>query len=389
MRACVFLPLLTAACLAACAAPGAEDEAAPKETVAPVVVIGATASPSAALPPETETAAKTADMPQSTPEPKPTPSLSVTTGRALDPARPFQPVLAVIDNAPAARPQTGLMQADIIYEISLDRTDHATRLIALFSDQDPARVGPVADARIPFFYLQREWNAMMIYLGYPADEGYPVYDQSLVDIPAAYSQGTARFFLLDKTVSSDPAYTQFCRLAEMKSELYGTTDVAAGRARFAFKTGVIAANSKPFIKVGLPFTSSDYAKTEFAYNADDNMLYRYERNSKGTLVQTKTLTPSETGAVTASEPLRVQNLIVQYVKYEDMTGPYRNAALISNGKCDYFINGRHAAGTWSRAGVDEPTVYQLRDGSRLTLEPGTTWIALQTLQRDVKVQYVA
>lgn len=387
--------MLLAACLSACSlrvpinALGAANAAGedPDATVKPVLVVEpaalSTASPSSTSVP-TASDAPSEETPQNTPVL--TPNISVTTGRMLALERRYQPVLAVIGNEPKVRPQTGLMQADIIYEISLDRTDHGTRLLALFSDQDPVRTGPIRDARFPFFDLQREWNAMMVYDGYPADPGYPMFDQTTISIPAAYTEATAPYFVSDKTVTSEPVNTQFCKLSEMRDALYGQTSVTSAGTRFLFKAGVIPANSKPFDKVGIPFTSSDFAKAEFVYHADDNMLYRLERNSKGTLVQTKTLTPSADGATLASEPLRVQNLIIQYVKYEDMVGGiYRNASLVSNGKCDYFINGRYAAGLWSRAGISEPTIYVLRDGTPLTLEPGTTWIAFQSLQRDAKV----
>ena len=390
--------LLTAACLCVCFAACAERPSASdvpdtdvQSTDAPVVIVDATAS--APLPGgETTPASEALPSGDATPEPPadtpaPTPNISVTTGRALPIDRPFQPVLAVVGNAPQVRPQTGLLDADIIYELSLDRTDHATRLLALYADKDPIRVGPIQDARIYFFDLRREWDAMLVYDEYPADAGYPVYDLSTVNFPAAYTESTAQYFVQDKTVSDDPANTLFCKLSEMRGTLYGVASVPASGARFSFRSGVRPENAKAFTKVGIPFTSSDYAKVEFVYQQDDNLLYRYERNSKGTLVQTKTLTVSSNGAAMASVPLCVQNLIVQYVKYEDLPGPYRSASLISNGKCDYFINGRYSAGRWSRASLGDPTVYTLRDGSPLVLEPGTTWIVFQSLHSDVKIQY--
>ncbi len=390
--------LLAAACLAACGGPdgGApEAEAVQRATTVPVVVIDATATPpDGARDADSAEADRAADAaeggaPEQTPEdtPAPTPIISVTTGRTLPSDKRFQPVLAVIGNAPQTRPQTGLMRADIIYELSMDRTDHSTRLIALFSDNVPARVGPIQDARFYFFDLRREWDAMLVYDGYPKEEGYPVYDPGTIDFPAAYSDATAQYFVQDRTVGSEPENTLFCKLSEMQRAIYGTSGIPASSARFQFQPGVLHNNAKPIVKVGVPFTSSDYARVEFVYNPEDNMLYRYERNSKGTLVATKTLTPAADGASVASEPLRVQNLIVQYVKYEDMFSPYRSASLISNGNCDYFVNGRHSAGRWSRASLGEPTVYQMRDGSPLVLEPGTTWIVFHTLQRDLKIQY--
>lgn len=72
----------------------------------------------------------------------PTASAPLTGLPARDPAVLARPVAAVkVDNAAEARPQTGLDQADIVFE---ERADAGlTRLVALFHSVDPGTVGPV------------------------------------------------------------------------------------------------------------------------------------------------------------------------------------------------------------------------------------------------------
>lgn len=326
---------------------------------------------------------------ETTPEPTNTPDpYSKTTGRLLTDGKVYQPVLVVIGNAPQTRPQTGLMQADIIYEFSLDRTDNQTRFVALYSDQYPLQVGPVQDSRCYFSDLQREWDGMFVFDGYPDAKGYPAFEEGNVTIPAVYSQDTKHFFLQDRTVSSLPENTLFCHLDEMTSALYGKYSPSATNGRFAFTTSIRYAYGKAIEKVGLPFMGSDKAKIEFVYNGDDNRLYRYERNSKDALVACKTLTIREDGTI-VSEPVSVQNLIVQYVRYTNLTDTYRGAVLTGTGKCDYFINGQYIAGSWKRESLSEPTQYLLKDGSELILEPGSTWIAMHTGLKDIKIRYAA
>ena len=77
--------------------------------------------------------------------------------------------------------------------------------------------------------------------------------------------------------------------------------------------------------------------------------------------------------------MNVQNLIVQYVNYGSVKGDTkhrRTCDLVGEGKCDYFINGQHVTGTWSRPTADDYTQYLLDDGSLVILEPGSTWIAV-------------
>ena len=311
---------------------------------------------------------------------------SLTTGLRLSGA-PRPPVLAVIGNAPNVRPQTGLMQADIIYEFVLDRGDTTTRLVALYSDEYPALAGPIQSARIYFFDLQRKYEGMMVYNGYPEEAGYPQFNEAEIDIPAAYSDELRYLFTRDTTVNGEQSNTLFCRIDELGDALYGAGGPAL-QPRFRFDEDVAYAGAKPFKKVGLSFSGKDTGKIEFVYNGEENMLYRYERNSKGALVLSKTLTVAQDGAQ-KSEPVRVQNLIVQYVKYTPISDAYYSAALIGSGACDYFIGGKYTPGYWRRDALNGTTAYYLRDGSPLALFPGTTWIAMHSDQRQIKIQYGA
>ena len=310
---------------------------------------------------------------------------SLTTGRLLPSGVQRPPVLAVIGNAPRTRPQTGLMQADILYEFVLDRGDTTTRLVALYSDEYPTLAGPITSARIYFFDLQREYGCMMVYDGYPDEPNYPRFNESTIDIPAAYSNELRYLFTRDTTVSSLQENTLFCRIDELAGALYG----AGGPAllpRFTFDRDAAWDGAKRFTRVGLSFSGKDTGKAEFVYDGRDNLLYRYERNSKGTLAESRTLTADRNGAL-QSEPVCVQNLIVQYIPYAPLSDTYYMTELLGSGRCDYFINGLHTPGYWRRETLDGVTSYYLRDGSPLVLVPGTTWIALHSDQRQIKIQH--
>ncbi|MGH9004055.1 MAG: DUF3048 domain-containing protein, partial [Acidimicrobiia bacterium] len=68
------------------------------------------------------------------------------TGLPMDPGRAGRPVLVVkIDNAPKARPQVGLNQADVIFEEGVE--GGITRFAVLFHSKDTDLVGPVRSAR--------------------------------------------------------------------------------------------------------------------------------------------------------------------------------------------------------------------------------------------------
>lgn len=79
------------------------------------------------------------------PEPQPRPTFPLTGLPASDEAARQRPVLAAkIDNAPGARPQTGIRYADVVM---VELVESATRFIAMFHSTDPGRFGPVRSGR--------------------------------------------------------------------------------------------------------------------------------------------------------------------------------------------------------------------------------------------------
>ena len=139
--------------------------------------------------------------------------------------------------------------------------------------------------------------------------------------------------------------------------------------------GITYENGTPFTKVTLPFDNNkDPNWIQFTYDPQTNRLLRFE---SGEASMVRTLTDHGDSYIT--EQMNVQNLIVQYTNYgsvEDDDKHRRSCEMIGTGKCDYFINGEHVTGTWSRPTAEDYTSYLLDDGSLVTLEPGNTWIAV-------------
>src|SRR5690625_1852552 len=69
----------------------------------------------------------------------------------------------MINNHPAARPQSGLSKADIVFEILAEGS--TTRFLALFHSELPDVVGPVRSAREYYFELAKDYNAVYVYHG--------------------------------------------------------------------------------------------------------------------------------------------------------------------------------------------------------------------------------
>jgi hypothetical protein len=320
-------------------------------------------------------------------EETPAPSISATTGRILSEDAVYRPVLIVIDNAAQSRPQTGLMLADVVYEIPLDRTDHATRYLAVFSDEIPRCAGPVRDSRAYLADVAAEWGGLYVSAGDPENipDGYSMLQDAGLELSVKNEGDAAPFFYTDKTVTAIEEHTVFFKALEYADAYYD--DSGAVRAeRFLFESNVYYEKGKAFESVGIPFTSSDAERVVFTYDENTNLMTRSDKNSKNVLGVSKTLTPADNVLGYENEPISVQNLIVQYVRISSFDTTFRTIAVTGSGDCEYFINGQHVIGTWSRPTIDDTTTYQLYDGTIIRLEPGNTWIEMMPVSHKISVR---
>ena len=66
----------------------------------------------------------------------------------------------MVNNHAKARPQTGLSQADIVFEILAEGP--ITRFLALFQSELPEEIGPVRSAREYYFELAEDYGAIYL-----------------------------------------------------------------------------------------------------------------------------------------------------------------------------------------------------------------------------------
>jgi hypothetical protein len=115
---------------------------------------------------------QTADSPAASPSPTPTPRPfpsptpviyhSPLTGEQV-PSPPPRPIAVQIDNAPAARPQIGLVDADLVYETPTEA--QLTRFTAFYQTRQPDVVGPDRSARLVDLQVIPAHDAILAFSG--------------------------------------------------------------------------------------------------------------------------------------------------------------------------------------------------------------------------------
>lgn len=105
--------------------------------------------------------------------------LQAINGLLVDPSKAGRPFAVVIENHPDARPQSGLSQADIVYEALAE--GGITRFLAVFQTQNVKNIGPVRSARTYFNDWAEELGALYVHVGGNSDA---LADLNAGDYPA-------------------------------------------------------------------------------------------------------------------------------------------------------------------------------------------------------------
>ncbi len=74
-----------------------------------------------------------------------------------------RPVAFVVENDPEARPQSGLADADMVYEAPTE--GGITRFLAVYQTRQSGSIGPIRSARVYFVELANELGAVFAHVG--------------------------------------------------------------------------------------------------------------------------------------------------------------------------------------------------------------------------------
>ncbi|MFF4501397.1 DUF3048 domain-containing protein [Streptomyces sp. NPDC001401] len=265
------------------------------------------------------------------------------------------PVLAVkIDNAPAARPQTGLDSADVVYAEQVE--GGLSRLMAVYATTLPKVVGPVRSARESDLELLRQFhNPTLAFSGaqhklLPLINSAPLQAEPPAKASGAYFRGTDR-----------PApHNLYLRPARLLASPPGAKALTTG-----FRFGSAPAGGKPENRRTIRYPAAGFA---FTWSAN---LHRYLVAMDGT--------PTRTAD---GKPVAPATVVVQYVKvrqsaFHDVLGnntPYTET--VGSGKAQVLRDGRVYDVNWQRRKATDGTQFTTKDGKPANFAKGQVWVVL-------------
>jgi hypothetical protein len=304
------------------------------------------------------------------PQPPAPPKWPLTGLDAPDEAATRIRVVSVkIENSPAARPQSGLDQADIVYETVTE--GGITRFNAFYQSKSPELVGPVRSARLSDTYIVPQYHALFAHCGGDSALRAELADKSRFDDvdqffnPAAYWRGGGR---------SAP-HDLMTDISKVREQGVGPRGYAAELVitGLAFKKAP-PSGAPTCTLVTVPFSQGNsvtwaYDATTRAYARSINGKPHADRESKRQYTATNVL---------------VLWAKVRNVKTTKWGSPWVEIQLNGSGRASVFRDGLRVDGTWSTAGK-EPPAFKAADGTTIKLAPGQTWF--QVIANDQNISF--
>lgn len=272
-----------------------------------------------------------------------------------------RPICLMINNIDVAMPQTGLANADIMYECLVE--GGITRLMGVFQDYtDLKKLGPVRSARHYYVDFANEYGAIYCHFGQTKYATAEIDSIGIDTISGLSAIGTTAYFRDEQRVAPHNAYTSGKTMKKAIKEMKYDNKMIVDN-RFLFNEAVTApANGTAANKVTLGFNS--YSKPWFEYNAESHKYLRFQYGGKHI--------DDSTG-----DQLAYTNIIVQFVKEWNIDKKgYQTIDVVGSGDGYYISEGAYIPIKWSKSSVSDMTQYTTADGQPLSVNTGKTWISI-------------
>ncbi len=347
--------LLAGLALVAAGCSGAEEAVTTTTTITtlPPVATTAAATTTSTTTSTTSTTTTTTLGPQN---PSPLSGLEVEPPELLE----RRPIAVKIDNHPNARPQSGLHEADLVYELLVE--GGLTRFIAVFHHSDSAYLGPIRS-------LRPTDSTLVTYLNAPLQiSGGQDWIQSL-----ARSRGLLM-------IGDDRISTFRVGSRRPPHNLYGTTEKMR---QTADRRGWEDEPPDPIFTFGEPTIALTPASTVILdWSKQPEVIWRFDPITE-TYVRSIRDVPHDSLSIDgernqiAADTLLV--LITGRYTARPSSGkgtPVPALETFGVGKALLFYDGAVLQGTWARDSYDDPFELALPTGAEMVVPRGKMWISV-------------
>ncbi|HEY4518879.1 MAG TPA: DUF3048 domain-containing protein [Candidatus Paceibacterota bacterium] len=273
-----------------------------------------------------------------------------------------------------ARPLYGISQADIAVEMPA-LTNGITRLMALFSCEEPEEIGSIRSARHDFLPFARSFDAIYAHWG-GSYLALNLLNKKVLDNLDALPNPHDAFYRRSDKLPPHNGFTSFARLSAVAEKLgYRSESQAASYPRIKDEAA-LSANQNIAISYPYPYN------VDFAYDHKTNSYKRFRGNEREIDAGDQSL-------------VEVKNVIVMTAESRQVNPDYNDVDVEGEGKLAAYRNGEVIKGKWKRAeekydpSSKEDNKYYFLDaeGREIGLVEGKIWISVVQPNQKVELTF--
>ncbi len=280
--------------------------------------------------------------------------------------------------------QAGLQDAYIVYELLVE--GGYTRLMAIFKDKLPDRIGSVRSSRPYYLDYVLENDAIYVHFGGSEQAYSQIKSLGINHIDGMTSSGG---FFRDtslrntttgqKVASEHTAFTDADRIQkEIKKNNFRTTtknglllNYSVDEIDLSKKEDAIPAN-----KVYIKYSYS--RSTTFEYDSVNKVYLRSQGTAKSDYAHVDAVTKKQYTA---------KNIITYQIPTHSIDNKGRQEMQTTGGGKGYYITDGFAVPiTWEKTSRSAPTIYRYMDGTEIDVNDGNTYIQIQPSGQTITIQ---
>lgn len=278
-----------------------------------------------------------------------------------------RPLAIMIENHTKARPQSGLIYADMVFEVVAE--GGITRFLAVYHSKEAETVGPIRSVRDYYAHLAKGVDGIIVHCG-----GSPGGYQAIKDLGVAEIDQFANskpFWRISWRRAPHNLYGSTTKIRERAKELGLETPVDLSSWDGVFKDDAKLPKRGEVNKIELSFSSEKYNAT-YTYNPKTNSYFRY-------------LGGEAHKDAEKNIQINPKNIVVLFTNINK--GDSRGRMSVStegSGSGYVFRDGYAIKIQWSRTSPSSSFVLTDNDGNILKMNRGQTWYELLPSSDKVK-----
>lgn len=286
-----------------------------------------------------------------------------------------RPVAVMINNHPTARKyHMGLQEAYIVYEIIVE--GGSTRYMALYKDQNIDKIGSVRSSRHYFLDYALENDAIYVHWGWSDMAKNDISRLGVNNINGLYYEGQ---YFYRENLGISLEHTGFTNTELINKGIdklgYRKTssknmllDYSIDEIDLSKMDGAIPAND-------IDIKYSSVVTTNYKYDSDNKNYLRFVNGEEHKDYATK-------------KQYTVKNIITYQVSNHTLSGDVKGRQDIDNlgSGSGYLISDGYAVPiNWSKSTRSSQTVYTFKDGTKINVNDGNTFIQIQPTSGNLTI----